>query len=680
MEPDALQYRPLPLFNACARIGAAMDERLDSWKKIASYLKRDVSTVQRWEKREGLPIHRLLHDKQGSVYAFRTELDAWWAKRSTQLARDDEPPQTATVAAARRSIPKWIPAGAAVAMVVGAGVWWTHQSEIFWQSPLADAQFRPLTEFEGTEHAAAISRDGRFVAFLSDHGGQLDAWLATVDSSDLRNLTQGAAHGFDNPLIRTLGFSADASLVSIWTREHDGSKPEDINIIAAPVGGGPLQAYLAGTAEFDWSSDGRQMVYHTTAPGDPIFIREAGHTDARQLHVGSTGIHCHFPIWSPDDVWIYFVRGVPPADWDIWRVHAEGGEPERITHHNSLVTHPVLLDRRTLLYLASDRDGSGPWLYAMDVERRKAHRVSPGLERYTSLSASADGTRLAATLASSKTSLWRVPIGDDLVAETEATRVALPSGGGASPRLTADAIVYVASHDGKEGVFRFADGTTAELWSARQARVIGAPGISPDGQHIAFSTDENGSTPLYVMDVDGKDVRVLSGTLTLVGNLAWAPDGLSLVSAAEVGGEPRLYRFALNGIAPTQLVGEYSVDPVWSPDGTFLVYSGADVGTTFPLRAAAADGRPHSLPSLILTRGARRVGFVYGSHALVVLRGDLDHKNFWLVDLVTGAERQLTDLADGYEIRDFDVSADGREIVFDRTRENSNIVLIDRAH
>lgn len=56
-------------------------DRLDSWKDIAAYLKRDVSTVQRWERREGLPVHRHLHDKLGSAYAFRSELDAWSPSR-----------------------------------------------------------------------------------------------------------------------------------------------------------------------------------------------------------------------------------------------------------------------------------------------------------------------------------------------------------------------------------------------------------------------------------------------------------------------------------------------------------------------------------------------------------------------------------------------------------------------
>src|ERR1700676_1291374 len=52
-------------------------DHLDSWKEIANYLGREVRTVQLWEKREGLPVHRHFHTKQGSLFAFRSELDAW---------------------------------------------------------------------------------------------------------------------------------------------------------------------------------------------------------------------------------------------------------------------------------------------------------------------------------------------------------------------------------------------------------------------------------------------------------------------------------------------------------------------------------------------------------------------------------------------------------------------------
>ena len=65
---------------------APLEERLDSWKEIAAYLGRGVRTVQRWERKEGLPVHRLAHDKRGTIYARREELAAWWESRRVTLA------------------------------------------------------------------------------------------------------------------------------------------------------------------------------------------------------------------------------------------------------------------------------------------------------------------------------------------------------------------------------------------------------------------------------------------------------------------------------------------------------------------------------------------------------------------------------------------------------------------
>jgi len=72
-----------------ASVKRALD-RLDSWKEIAAYLKRDVTTVQRWEKREGMPVHRHLHDRMGSVYAFSSELDAWVQSRNLPLEEEQK--------------------------------------------------------------------------------------------------------------------------------------------------------------------------------------------------------------------------------------------------------------------------------------------------------------------------------------------------------------------------------------------------------------------------------------------------------------------------------------------------------------------------------------------------------------------------------------------------------------
>lgn len=67
-----------------------VEVRLESWKEIAAYLGRDVTTVQRWEKREGMPVHRHLHAKRGSVYALPAELDAWKQSRRPHLGEEEK--------------------------------------------------------------------------------------------------------------------------------------------------------------------------------------------------------------------------------------------------------------------------------------------------------------------------------------------------------------------------------------------------------------------------------------------------------------------------------------------------------------------------------------------------------------------------------------------------------------
>jgi TolB-like protein/tetratricopeptide (TPR) repeat protein len=69
-------------------IAGAQGRRLESWKEIATYLGRDVTTVRRWERREGLPVHRILHRALGSVYAYTAELDAWRDKRGCAKTSD----------------------------------------------------------------------------------------------------------------------------------------------------------------------------------------------------------------------------------------------------------------------------------------------------------------------------------------------------------------------------------------------------------------------------------------------------------------------------------------------------------------------------------------------------------------------------------------------------------------
>jgi Tol biopolymer transport system component len=429
----------------------------------------------------------------------------------------------------------------------------------------------------------------------------------------------------------------------------------------------------------DWSSDGRRLVFHTADAGDPTFIVDPGDSAPRQIHVAPKGVHNHFQTWSPDDEHIYFVRGIPPEEMDIWRMSPDGADLQRVTFHNARVLYPTFLDRRTLLYLATTDDGSGPWLYTLDVERRESRRISFGVEQYTSLAVSADRSRLVATVEHSKASLWRVPITDDIAQEADASRLDIPTVGAFSPRLANDYLVYVSARNDGHTLWKLEGGIATELWSAPQTRVVGGPAVSPDGQRIAFTAEDDRGTRVHVVDAKRRAVRTLSGTLEARGAPAWSPAGDAITVALDTGTEPRLHSVSLDARSTNLLVDGYSINPVWSTDGRILVYADADTGPDFALKAVTADGSKIELPEIRLPRGSRRASFVPGRRALIVLRGEMRHTNFWHIDLDTGEKRQLTDFGLEFTIRDFDVSGDGREIVFDRRQENSDLALIELA-
>lgn len=667
------------------------ERRLDSWKEIAAYLNRDVTTVQRWEKREGMPVHRHVHDKRGSVYAFATELDRWTHSRKSLLPDGTEGEKNdagagaiaPTLVARSPFGPRWrflLPPLVLASAVAACVLVWMQRTDRFWQNPIANAQFQEVTDWGGREEAAAISRDGQFVAFLSDRDGQMDVWVTQVGSGQFHNLTQGSAAELENPSIRTLGFSPDGSLVTYWARKPGTSSGTDIGIWAVPTLGGEPHPYLEGAAEYDWSSDGQRLTYHTTGPGDPLFVSTGNlHPADRPIFTAPAGLHNHFPLWSPDQKLIYFVNGSLPDKLDIWHIPAKGGVPERITSQNAQVNYPVLLDRRTLLYLATDRDGSGPSLYSMDVDHRIPHRLTTGLDRYTSLAASGDGRRLVVTLSSPETSLWRLRLDAAQLAASKPDPIILTTSSGYRPRLGPDCLFYVSANAASESIWKLYDGASTELWRGLGISIIGGPAISADGRSLAFSVRQNGRSLLYVMQADGTDPRVVSDSLDLQGDPAWAPDGKSLLTAAADHGAPRLFRVELGGGSPALFTSESALDPAWALDGSFVLFSGPDIGATFSVQAAAPNGSSHTLPPLTLTRGARHLAFLPGKPDLIVLRGEIQHKNLWSIDLATGAEYQMTDLPPDFNVRDFDLSPDGREAVLERVQDRSEVVLVKLA-
>lgn len=126
-----------------------------------------------------------------------------------------------------------------------------------------------------------------------------------------------------------------------------------------------------------------------------------------------------------------------------------------------------------------------------------------------------------------------------------------------------------------------------------------------------------------------------------------------------------------------RLVDSASSNPVWSPGGKFILYAGAAVGRSAPVEAVTPAGQPYPFPALSVDRVGDSYRFLTGGKELVVKLGGFRRQDFWLLDVATGQRRQLTDLQLGGSVHRFDVSPNGKRVLFERVRENSDIVLIE---
>jgi serine/threonine protein kinase/WD40 repeat protein len=558
-----------------------------------------------------------------------------------------------------------------VASLLTAGAYWLRRDSA---APSIDtlltrATFTPFSNFESSELDAAISPDGRFVAFLSDRDGPFHVLLKQIGAGDFIDLTPGEPDQRDVGPNRSVGFSADGS--EIWG--HGGNR-----LRLRPLTGGAPRAFLSDQAvNVAWSPDRTKLVYFEF-PIDPLFVADSTGGNAREILKGVRGNHNHFPVWSPDGQWIYYTHSIQSVfEFDIWRIPAAGGTPEQLTNESSDKRYVTPIDANTVLFVAPGQDRSGPWLWALDVKRRETHRVSVGLERYLSVAATADGRRLVASVATSTASLWSVPLLDRPVEEREIARYPMPAARALAPRFAMDSLFYLSSSGPGDGLWRLQNGKTVEIWRGSDGTLIESPAVSPLGDWVAVVLKRQGKLLLTLVSADGAVHRTVAEGIDVRGTSAWSPDAKWIVTGGTDAQGAGLFKIPVAGGDPVRLVSGPAYNPSWSPDGDLIVYEGQQVATS-PLLAVHADGRPRTLPSIrVPSGGGGRSRFLPSGKGLVYLQQGPAVQNFWLLDLTTDTSRQITRLSNPASVNAFDITPDGSRIVFDRVRENADLRLID---
>lgn len=630
-------------------------------------------------------VERTLEKDIATRYQSMREVVADLKRVQRQIAAAQLPDRGPETRPARRSL-TWKIAALVAAVASMTTVVITRsliRADYFWQNPLAGARTERLTDFAGDELDAAVSADGRFMAFLSDRAGSFDVWLNQIGTDQFVNVTKGTISTAVPAVIRRLGFTGDGN--QLWISEGQGSGP--YRLLLASILGGDLHPFLADALEPVWSPDGSMVAYHTAGPGDPIFVADRNGGHQKRIYAAGAQTHCHHLTWSPDGRFIYFVKGFPTSEeMDIWRIpalSAGADEPERVTTHNAMVSYLGWLDERTLIYAGTAQDGSGQWLYAMDVERRIPHRVSSGIaEQYLSVAVDArQPRRLIASVATPTANLWTVPISSRIQSEADVTRLAIPNVRALSPSAASDAVLFLSSRGAADGLWSLKGEAVVELWKGSDGGIVAAAAASRDGTRICFSYRSQGRSHLYLMNSDGLHLRRLTDSFDVRGPASWSPDGKWVVVAGYDGQGTYVFKVSVDDGAAVRLTNTISYNPVWSPDGRMIVYSEPLQGSTFVTRAMTPEKVPVPVPEILVSyvMGTPYRFVPDGSELVFVKEGVFigGTRNFFAVNLHTGQERQLTDLQTNVQMRTFDVTRDGKQIVFDRLRQNSDIAMID---
>ena len=508
-------------------------DRLDSWKEVATFLGRGVRTVQRWEREEGLPVHRLLHDKRGTVFAYRDELAAWWESRRRTIESAPESAADQPTAAGEANAVKSartrsrVAPVASVLLVLGVVVTivtgYVLRSRDRQEGSHA-ARTERITNLGWTIYWPTLSNDGALVAFVSDggrDGAPPQIWMAK----------QGAA---PTPLTECTAactlpaFSADGTHVL-----YTAAGPAGEAIYEVPVSGGAPRLVRRQARAARWSPDGRWMSFVST--GEPGTLHVAG-VDGAARALAQTLSDVSFAVWSPDSMRLLVrARDDTRRNPDWWVVPLDGSRPfntrmlQRLGEsgfagrwHTEL--SPAWVDRQSLVF----SDGSTLWRQRVDSRTLEMIGAPEPLTHGAGMAwfAASAGGRVAFVSSNPDINLRAVAI-DPVsgVAYGPVQRVTRGPGRLQYPDLAGDGrtLVYTSTRTGNGDVF------LRDLVSGAERTLAGT------GAREAYSTISPGGTSVMYGTVVGGELATRPATLV---NLA---DGSARRLCDDCRGRPRAW-------------------------------------------------------------------------------------------------------------------------------------------
>jgi len=558
--------------------------------------------------------------------------------------------------------------------------------------PPHDARVVRLTDFPGLEESAAISPDGRSMAFTAGVGGKRHVFVQLIAGGAPLQITRDPV---DHESPR---WSPDSSSILYFSPAVSGAVQGSIWEIPA-LGGVPRRVVdSVGGADVS-QKDGRLALFRLAKQSIQLVTASTDGSRFDLVTEFAPTTYYLFPRWSPDGKWVAFQQG-DSIRFDVFVVPAAGGKPRRLTRDNNMMSGFGWLPDSTGIVYSSSRGGTMPYLptlglWQVTLRDGSVRQVTSGEVSYLSPDISKNGAILVGRM-KLQSDIWKFPV-DGLPAENVRRGVRVT-------RQTGQVLTPTASPDDKEVAFLSDSGGHANLWVANTESgalrritherdpsvAMGVPVWSPDGNAIAFvsSRGNQGLTfGIWLVDSDGSNLRNVANPGL---GAAWSPDGRWVYYATRDGAAATavvLKKVPVEG-GPAVTVTNERVRNVIGLHGTTLYYlidrSLADGTPEFEVRAAM----PEDAPFRVLARiPASRVPIWQIVNPALSPDGkwlaqaltDGFTTNIWALSTTTGEWRQITDFDERatFIARRVSWSADGRAILAAVAEGDSDIVLLE---
>ncbi len=571
------------------------EDRLDSWKEIAAYLKHGVRTVQRWERSGGLPVHRLDLGRQAPVFAYKSEIDAWWASRRLSAGAAEEQEVSAPARTARPGRLLWNLL--VVLPVIGIAVVLTHWATVR-RSELTVLDPVPLTSDLGSEIDPSFSPDGNEVAYAWDGPAQnkWDIYVKMIGSESPLRLTKGPEpNGFPS-------WSPDGRFIA-FRRFLPEQKRSHILLIA-PIGGAEriVSDDPRTGGPLTWSPDNRWIVTSSSErDGGPMGL-VAIDVNTGEMRRLTTPPRENWgdvdPAVSPDGTSLVFARDLGSTS-ELYRLRLTPdfqpqGEPEQITAHHRWTGMPAFTANGTAVVYSSGikDDVSSLWVLPLvpGVGRPRLLLHSANSSYHPALSRHRN--RLAFSVGRIfRVDTWKLDLTPDFKPAGPPVRLISSTHTDYNAQYSPDGqrIVFHSTRSGASEIWvSNADGWNSVRLTNFNAPITGSPRWSPDGQWIVFDSNKEGQFEVYRMRANGGTPERLTNHPATDGVPSYSRDGRSIYFMSNRSGSSQVWKMDGDGRNPHQITHHGGYLGFESYDGRWLFYSRADGDS--PLYRVPVDG------------------------------------------------------------------------------------------